>query len=148
MEQTSELDVKGQIEAILAVCSKANPFGTKSQKEADETFWRLVKELDRKAKDGQHPVMPGRFVRLPAKDSYAYYIVTRVTKKTVKLIHVPYGSKYEATAARDGEAELHLIETTLSWYDKIDSRFDELGKQAFQDTTEPNDLPPRRPRVQ
>lgn len=128
MEQS--FDIKAEIKAILALCPKANAFGTRSQKEADEAFWDLVMRLDSKGKDGQHPVNPGRFVRLPVKSSYAYYIVTKVTKKSVKLTHVPYGFKYESNAVVDGEAEMSLIEQTLGWYDRIDGLFELSGKKS------------------
>lgn len=126
MEQT--FDIKAEIANILALCGKANPYGTKAQKEADEAFWLAVRRLDHAAR-GQHPVMPGRFVRLPAKDSYAYYIVNRVTKKAAKLIHVPYGLKYQSGAVVNGEADLTLIEDTLGWYDRIEALFAEKGKK-------------------
>lgn len=135
MEQA--FDIKAEVKTLLALCAKANPYGTKAQKEADEAFWALVKRLDRLGKDGQHPVNPGRFVRLPAKDSYAYYVVTRVTKKTVKLTHVPYGLRYESVQVRDGEADTDVIERTLSWYDQIESRFAAMGKAPLIDVTRP-----------
>lgn len=137
MEQS--FDIKSQVKELLALCAKANPFGSKAQRDADVAFWSLVKELDRLGKDGQHPVNPGRFVRLPAKDSYAYYVVTKVTKKSVKLVHIPYGLRYESTHVRDGEADYTTIEQTLSWHDRIDALFDAMGKRTGPiDFTDPN----------
>lgn len=127
--------IKAGVQELLALCAKANPYGTKSQVDADVAFWSLVKQLDRQAKDGQHPVNPGRFVRLLAKDSYAYYIVIKVTKKVCKLVHIPYGLKYESNAVRDGEADIDVIERTLSFYDKIEARFVEMGKKPVEDRT-------------
>lgn len=129
MEQP--FDIKADLKELLRLCAKADPWGTDAQRGADEAFWILVKVLDQRGKDGQHPVNPGRFVRLPAKDSYAYYVVTRVTKKSVKLTHIPYGRKYESTYVRDGEADIDVIERTLGWYDQIESRFALMGKKPF-----------------
>jgi hypothetical protein len=134
-EPNMEFDVKAEIKTLLVLCKTANPYGTKPQKDADVAFWDTVKHLDRRAKDGRDPVAVGRFVRLPAKDSYAYYVVTRVTKKTVKLAYIPYGPKYESNAVQDGEAEITLIETTLAWYDRLEELFKALGRKPLIDTT-------------
>lgn len=125
MEQS--FDVKTEIKNILALCKKANAFGSPAQRAADVAFWAAVNTLDQKGKDGQRIANPGRFVRLPAKDGYAYYIITRVTKKTVKLEHIPYGVKYQSECVIDDEAELTLVEDTLKWYDEIKAQFNSLG---------------------
>jgi hypothetical protein len=126
MEQ--DFDIKADIAKILALCHKANPYGTTAQKEADAAFWLAVKTLDRRGKDGIPPVNPGRFVRLPAKDSYAYYVVTRVTKKSIKLTHIPYGCRYESNAVRDGEADVDIIERAITFQNKIDTQFERMGR--------------------
>jgi len=130
-----QIDIKAEIKHLLALCGKANAFGNDTQREADESFWLSIRDLDRRAKDGQHPVNPGRFVRLQAKDSYAYYIVIKVTKKICKLQHIPYGSAYESNAVRDGEADIDVIEKALAFYDQIDSRFQEMGRKPLEDKT-------------
>lgn len=144
MEQSFDIDLKAELKAILALCIKANHFGTAAQKAADVAFWDTVMRLDRRAKDGQQSIMPGRFVRLPAKDSYAYYIVVRVTKKAVKLTHIPYGQAYESNAVRDGEADVDQVERTLAWYDTIESRLQEMGRRPLVDRTLLNAIPVRQ----
>jgi hypothetical protein len=131
MEQ--DFDIKAELKTILVLSQTANPFGSQAQKDADAAFWSAIKTLDSRSKCGRHPVTVGRFVRLPAKDSYAYYIVTRVTKKSIKLAHIPYGLKYESDSVRDGEADVDVIERTLAWYDTISERFSSMAAFRFTD---------------
>ena len=142
MEQSYEqsFDIKAEIGKLLALCAKANHFGTPAQKAADEAFWLAVKSLNQFGRDGQHPINPGRFVRLPAKDSYAYYVVTKVTRKSVKLTHIPYGSAYESNYVREGEADVDVIERVLGFEDRITARFADMGKAPLVDTTVPEHL--------
>lgn len=134
MEET--FDVKVEIKSILALAKKADPYGTKAQIDADAAFWLAVTTLDHRVRAGKSVLAVGRFVRLPAKDSYAYYIVERVTKKTVKLVHVPYGNKYESNAVQDGEAELDRIQETVEWYDSIEVQFALLGERGTPNAPE------------
>ena len=57
MEQ--QFDIKADVKKILELCQQANPYGTKTQKAADEAFWAHIKTLDSKAKAGPGPVHPG-----------------------------------------------------------------------------------------
>ena len=123
MEQS--FDIKNELKTILALCQKANHCGTQEERYADEAFWTAILILDRRASVGM-VVSVGRLVRLPAKDSYAYYVVSRVTKKSVKLIHIPYGQAYESPCVIDDEADFNLIEKTLEWYGTINLIFRQM----------------------
>jgi hypothetical protein len=120
----NDTNFKNRIKDILALCQRANSFtshwGSDSQKAADINFWNAIQALDQEAKQAGNGPQIGRMIKFPQADGYARYIITGVTKKTCKVVHIPYMDGYHSPAvSRDGECWRDQVERIFDWEDSL-----------------------------
>lgn len=124
----TQKEVKPRVDAILALCRTANSFvgkfGSDEHRKADDAFWDACKALDNDSvlglSDNGDRCVPGRLLRFSAGEGYAYYIIEKVLKNHVKVIHLPYGDNYKVSYVnRDGEADKMIVEDMIRWNDEL-----------------------------
>lgn len=145
MSYTIELGKR--IDEILALCQIAQEmvgrFGSVEHRAAETKFLEALTALDREAFSGpvtlngndKSRCVIGRLVRLGVADGYAYYIILKVNKRTVRLIHVPYGDAYKSHIVDDnGEADRSEIEDIVDWHDTITAAFEKSSQRVAEVT--------------
>jgi len=124
----TQKEVKPRVDAILSLCRMVNSFvgkfGSDEHRKADDAFWVACKALDNDAvlglSDNGDRCVPGRLLRFSAGEGYAYYIIEKVLKNHVKVIHLPYGDNYKVSYVnRDGEADKMIVEDMIRWNDEL-----------------------------
>ena len=85
--------LKGKIKELLAYndIEPEYSYGSDSQNSLDKIMKRqeaIQNEIDALAKDND--TILGRQIKFQMADSYAYYIITKVNKKTVEITWVKY----------------------------------------------------------
>jgi len=92
-----------------------------------DTNWELLKSIDQGAKAKGE--LKHRYIQESCADSYAYYQIVKVNKKTVKITHLALGGDdwvipywgYEAIIDRA------YAEQSVSWRDNMDALFEKRG---------------------
>ena len=77
-----------------------------------ESFMDYMKRTDKEIED---PKYKGKIVRFPYADGYALYEV--VSKKPLKLKHLPYGDAWQIPATHIRGLRLADVEEMLGWDD-------------------------------
>ena len=82
--------------------------------------WKEFKDRDQAAKDKGELV--GRYIQEQIADGYAYYTVTKVNKRTVRLQHEPdLGDGYAVPMIESmgGTVPLKYVRQNIGWRDKM-----------------------------
>ena len=95
-------ELKGKIKELLAYndLEPEYTFGSDNQNSIDKIMHRqeaIQDEIDALAK--ANDTILGRQIKFPMADSYAYYIITKVNKKTVEITWVKYCDAWQDSRA-------------------------------------------------
>ena len=125
----------------LRLCSEANRlpggYGSATQKAADKTFWDYIYGINAAAGPG---LAIGRFVKFGVRDGYARYIISKINKRTVHLVHIPYGDGYRSSMVdASGECDRGEVEDRIDWEDT--SKMAEESAERAMSVVIEDDLP-------
>lgn len=139
-------ELQKRIATILALCEAANAadYHSEAGKVAKKAYHDAITALDREARASGAGCQPGRLLKFGVADNYARYIITRVNKKTCKVIHIPYMDGYRSPAVNgDMEVWRDEAEDNIAWYDTLMDAAEKMNikKEQLQPAVEPN-MPP------
>lgn len=141
--------LKARVDEILRLANAADAlvgrYGTPEHKAAEKAYHDAVTALDREAKLSGAGCQPGRLLKFGVADGYARYVITRVNKKTCKVVHIPYMGGYKSPAVHDDEVWRDEAEDNIAWYDTLMAAAEKLNKKPELEKTLAGQVEPNMP---
>lgn len=86
------MTIRKRINDLVELCNHYRARGFNGDwRSRDESFWKQVEQLQTDIGDG---LVPGRHLRWNVADGYAHYLVVKVNKRDVELVHLDYMDGY------------------------------------------------------
>jgi len=117
------MNLQDTIQNLFAVTARSEKaLGLPSFLEKMKLQDKLMSEMETLAK--QEKTLLGRIIRFPMADSYAVYVITKVNKRTVRILWLDYCDGWiDPRCGKEANLNLEFATSTVNGRDALDKLF-------------------------